>query len=92
MKNYYIVNENNKIFFISCKTLDGLPFFNPSSSYNILKARLFDLTYASFLRMTRDIYGAQLRGKEGYITEFFMNKDKATILCKELNCRLNQLT
>ena len=92
MKNYYIVNENNKIFFISCKTLDGLPFYNAIGSYNVLKARLFDLTYASFLRMARDIYGAQLHGKKGYITEFFVEKNKAIILCKELNCLLNQLT
>ena len=91
MKNFYIVNENDSVFFISYKTLDGLPFFKPSGSYNVLKARLFGLSYASFLRMARDVYGAQLRGREGYSIEYFTSKEKAISFCKELNCRLNQV-
>lgn len=45
-----------------------------SGSYNILFARLYGLSYAEFLRMARDEFGATLHGKDGgYITMTFAN-------------------
>ena len=58
-------------------------------SYNILAARVFGLSYADYLRMIRENYGATLKGKEGYITYTFTVKENAIKLEKELNRRWN---
>jgi hypothetical protein len=58
------------------------------SSYNVFMARLFNLSYANFLKMARDIYGATLHGKYGgYITMTFKNTKDCDKLVKELNRR-----
>lgn len=90
-KNFFSVDELNNIFSVKLNEIDGLSFVKPSGSYNLLKARLFDLTYPNYLRMARDNYGAQLKGRDGYIIEFFTEKEKANILCEELNLRLNKV-
>lgn len=57
-------------------------------SYNVLMARLFGLSYANFLRMCRDMYGADLHGKQGgYITMTFKDTKNCDRLIKELNRR-----
>lgn len=61
-----------------------------NGSYNVLGARLFGLKYPDYLRMVRDNYEADLKGKEkGYITFYFSDKVKANKLCAELNKRWN---
>lgn len=56
-------------------------------SYGILKARLFGLNYADFMRMMRDVYGADLHGKNGgYITCTFKNASD----CKKVVDILNE--
>lgn len=58
-------------------------------SYNLLAARLFGLSYADYLRMVRDNYGAVLNGREGYIIFTIQDKTQAEKLVKELNRRWN---
>ncbi len=91
MKNIFFVSDDDKIFTIRLTSLDHLHFLCPRGSYNILKARLFGLEYAEFLRMARDNYSATLIGQTGYIIEKFQDRNNASKLCIELNKRINQV-
>ena len=91
MKNIFFVYDDDKLFTVRFMTLDGLPFLYPRGSYNVLKARLFGLEYAEFLRMARDNYSATLIGQTGYIIEKFKDRNDASKLCVELNKRINQV-
>ncbi len=74
----------NEIFYQEIK--------NTSGSFNVLMARLFNLSYANFLRMCRDNYGADLHGRQGgYITMTFKNTKDCDRLVNELNKRWNTL-
>lgn len=90
-RNYYIVDENSGVFFVKLEELEGLPFHNPQGSYNVLKARLFNCWYHEFLKLARDKYHATLKGKKGFIVEFFQKEKDAQMFCKELNSRLNKV-
>ena len=90
IKNIFFVSDD-KLFTIRITSLDPLPFRYPRGSYNVLKARLFGLEYAEFLRMARDNYSATLIGQTGYIVEKFKNRNDANKLCIELNKRINQV-
>ena len=91
IKKIFYVTDDNGIFTVRIKSLECLPFICPWSSYNVLKARLFGLEYAEFLRMVRDNYSATLIGQTGYIIEKFKNRNDASRLCIELNKRINQV-
>lgn len=91
MKNIYFVHDDDELFTIRLMSLDHLPFLFPRGSYNVLKARLFGLEYAEFLRMARDNYSAILIGQTGYIIEKFKDRNDASKLCVELNKRINQV-
>lgn len=55
-------------------------------SFNILPARLLGLTYANYLRMCRDIFGATLIGKnEKYPVAYFKLSEQLFTLVKVLN-------
>ena len=41
----------------------NLPLTYTEGSYNLLAARLMNLGYADYLRMCRDLYGAEIIGK-----------------------------
>lgn len=59
-------------------------------SYNIIGARLMGLTYAQYLRMCRDIYGAEVVGKgETYPFPIFKLSEKLEDLIAQLNIRAN---
>lgn len=90
-KDYFVVEDADNIFTVRLNEIDGLSFVKPRGSYNILKSRLFNITYPDYLRMVQQNYSAQLKGRKGYIVEFFMNKSDADKICKELNCRLNSV-
>lgn len=61
-------------------------------SYNVYHARIMGLTYASYLRMARDVYGAGLRGKgHKYPTAYFNSRAEAEKLAKVLDERLSYL-
>lgn len=55
-------------------------------SYVILPARLCELSFPEYLRMCRDIYGAEIVGKgQLYPTAYFNKDSKAKELVKYLN-------
>ena len=59
-------------------------------SYNIIGARLMGLTYADYLRMCRDIYGAEIVGKgEKYPFPIFKLSKELEDLIEQLNARAN---
>jgi hypothetical protein len=59
-------------------------------SYNVIQARLMGLTYANYLRMCRDIYGAEIVGKESnYPYPVFKLSQGLADLIEELNARAN---
>ena len=57
----------------------------------VFMARLFNLSWANFLRLCRDKYGAKLIGKNClYVVPYFpKNGNGYKLLCKELNSRMN---
>jgi len=93
MKTYFTTlttNSVSRVVFYA-NTFDSLPFNSPRGSYNVLKARLFNLHYANFLRLARDTFNATLKGQTGYITEVFLDEKDAKKMAKELNTRLNKI-
>ena len=59
-------------------------------SYNIIGARLMGLTYANYLRMCRDIYGAEIIGKDSnYLYPVFKLSQELMDLIEQLNARAN---
>ena len=54
-----------------------------SGSYILFFPRLFNLSYADFMRMVRDRYNATLKGKSSYMTFIFKNKQEALEQLKE---------
>lgn len=57
------------------------------ASFNVIMARLFNLSYPDFLRMCRDKYGATLKGKRGFTYPVFHNTKNCDALVRELNKR-----
>ena len=61
-----------------------------SGSFNIIGARLMGLTYAQYLRMCRDVYGAEIIGKGSkYPFPVFKLSKGLEDLINELNARAN---
>lgn len=59
-------------------------------SYNVIGARLMGLTYAQYLRMCRDIYGAEVIGKgDMYPYPVFKLSRGLEELIDQLNARAN---
>lgn len=70
--------------------LDKMPFTEPRHTFHILGARVLGLTYAEFLRMCRDWYGATIVGKNSlYPIPYFNSEQKAKELAEILNNRLS---
>ena len=65
-----------------------LPITSSNGSLNILAARVMNLSYASYLRMCRDLYGAEITGKNHkYCVAYFNNIKDMQPLLDELNRR-----
>lgn len=60
-------------------------------SLGVFKARIMNLSFANFLRLCRDVYGADLRGNTGFPYPVWQNKEDCELLAKELNKRLKQI-
>lgn len=59
-------------------------------SYNVLMARLMNLTYAQYCRFCRDIVGAELIGKNHtYVVPYFKNDYLTQSFIDVLNARAN---
>ena len=81
-ENKYILRPNYPL----------LPLKGTKGSYNILAARLMNLSYANFLRMCRDIYGAEIIGKNSlYPVAYFSEYKLGQSLVNELNKRVKIL-
>lgn len=65
--------------------LDGVQI---DSSWLILLARLFNLSYPNFLRFVRDKHNATLWGKDGYISFYFKERKDAQFFAKIANDRI----
>jgi hypothetical protein len=59
-------------------------------TFNVIGARLMGLTYADYLRMCRDVYGAEIIGKGSmYPYPVFKLSQGLVDLIEELNARAN---
>lgn len=59
-------------YLISIKDYEGFHCYGTTGSYNVLFARLMNMSYAQFLRFCRDILGAELCGRDSiYIIPLF---------------------
>lgn len=78
--NKYVIKVNHEAFHATYT----------EGSYNVLMARLFNLSYAEFLRMCRDLFGADLRGKGSlYVVPYFDKTPELLALVRNLNVRAN---
>lgn len=69
---------------------DKLPPMSTNGSYNILFARLMNLSYAQYLRFCRDMLGAELAGKEHiYPVAYFTKTVNTVAFVRLLNSRMN---
>lgn len=65
-----------------------LPLTNTNGSFNIICARLFNLSYADYLRMCRDLMGAEIIGKGHlYPVAYFERNELTYQFLKLLNGR-----
>ena len=68
--------------------LDALYLKSTNGSFNVIGARLMGLTYAQYLRMCRDVYGAEIIGKGSlYPYPIFKLSQGLIDLVEELNAR-----
>lgn len=76
MPDYYIIRLNHDK--LKCKSTLG--------SYQILEARLLNISFANFLRLCRDSFGAEIYGKNCfYPIPYFKNYTAAQELITLLN-------
>lgn len=69
---------------------DKLPQMSTTGSYNILFARLMNLSYAQYLRFCRDMIGAELVGKGHiYPVAYFSKTINSVAFVRLLNTRMN---
>lgn len=70
--------------------LDKFHLNYTEGSYNVICARLMGLTYAQYLRMCRDCFGAEIVGKGSmYPVAYFKFSEKLIDLVESLNARAN---
>lgn len=71
---------------------DMLPGIRTTGSYNLLPARLLGLSYAEYLRYCRDIYKAEIIGKNNmYPVAYFKDNIAVGDLIRTLNSRMELL-
>jgi hypothetical protein len=71
---------------------ENLPLGVVYGSCNVLAARVCGLSWAEYLRMCRDIYGAELMGKnEKYPVAYFTDLVKAKQLVAALNKQVSTI-
>lgn len=93
MSKKYFISEESPYHpgkFIVRPVHDNLPLTRTIGSYNILAARLLNLSYANYLRMCRDLYGAEIIGKNHLYPVAYFNGETEEL--KELIKLLNKNT
>lgn len=69
---------------------DNFHLDETAGSYNVICARLLGLTYAQYLRMCRDCFGAEIIGKDSiYPIAYFKRGKEMDALIELLNARAN---
>lgn len=69
---------------------DNFHLDSTEGSFNLICARLMGLTYAQYLRMCRDCFGAEIIGKGSlYPVAYFKFSEKLKDLVDGLNARAN---
>lgn len=69
---------------------EGLHLNHTTGSYNVFFARLLDMSYATWLRFCRDMFGAELVGKNSlYVVPYFKKDEKLVTLVSMLNSQAN---
>ena len=82
-KNKYIIRLNHDKFLFPTGT---------SGSYNVFIARVLNLSYADYLRYSRDRLGAELIGKQSRYVMAYYDKDQTTeAFIKLLNKRMEYI-
>lgn len=82
-KNKYIIRLNHDKFLFPTGT---------SGSYNVFIARVLNLSYADYLRYSRDRLGAELIGKQSRYVVAYYDKNQATeAFIKLLNKRMEYI-
>ena len=86
---YYEESPYNKGKYIISLHHEQFPFVDGTSgSYNVFLARLAGLSYADFLRMCRDEFGAEIIGKDKlYPVAYFNFGEGLSVLTKWLDTR-----
>lgn len=70
--------------------LDKFYLYSTNGTFNVIGARLMGLTYAQYLRMCRDVYGAEIIGKGSkYPYPIFKLSKGLEDLIEQLNARAN---
>ena len=82
-KNKYIIRLNHDKFLFPTGT---------SGSYNVFIARVLNLSYADYLRYSRDRLGAELIGKQSRYVMVYYDKNQTTeAFIKLLNKRMEYI-
>ena len=86
---YYEETPYNKGKYVLALHHDEFPFHNGTSgSYNVFLARIAGLSYADFLRMCRDEFGATIIGKNAlYPVAYFDFGEGLSAITKWLDTR-----
>ena len=82
-KNKYIIRLNHDKFLFPTGT---------SGSYNVFIARVLNLSYADYLRYSRDRLGAELVGKQSrYVVAYYDKNQTTEAFIKLLNKRMEYI-
>lgn len=85
MKFIPVESSNSSKWRIGIDNLDWAVGNNSSGcSFNVLGARLLNLTYSDYLKFLRS-NGGELRGRIGYSYALFSNKTNCQKICSLLN-------
>ena len=90
---YFVAEQamsNNK--YMIKVNVPNLPIEYCKGSLNLLAARVMNLSYPSYLRMCRDLYGAEIYGKNHiYCVAYFNTYEDTVPLVNELNSRVDYI-
>lgn len=91
MSKYFLYEEfsEDKSFVVINPNFELLPLYHTRGSFNILPARLLNLSYAQYLRLCRDHVGALIVGKNHYYPYPLFKKTKEFFVFLRM---LNKLT
>ena len=76
--------------FLICPVHENFLLKHTEGNFNVICARLMNLSYAQYLRFCRDMCGATIVGKDSkYPIVYFPQGDRVQALCRLLNARAN---